>query len=77
MGNNYVKLSKDRTVQIDDIIFISEIQYGDESFYYDIIYADKNHIRLYGYGSMNEAQMDKDILEKCLNYIDIMNEDIV
>ena len=47
MEHNYIKLSN-RSVQIDDIIFISEIKYDDDIdiYYFNIIYADKNHIRL-------------------------------
>ena len=80
MENNYIKLSKDRTVQVDDIIYISEIDYdlsgtGYHPIYFDILYADKNKIRL-KYDSERIAKLDKEMLESCLNYIDIMNEEV-
>lgn len=76
MEHNYIKLSN-RSVQIDDIIFISEIKYDDDIniYYFNIIYADKNHIRLEYVGDdSKQAYMDKEMLENCLNYIDIIND---
>jgi hypothetical protein len=67
-------------VQVDDIIYISEIGYdlsgtGYNPIYFDILYADKNKIRL-KYNSEKYAKLDKQMLMKCLNYIDIMNEEV-
>ena len=76
MEHNYIKLLN-RTVQVDDIIYISEIFYDSEhnKYYFDIIYADKNHIRLEYVGDdSKQAYMDKGMLENCLNYIDIIND---
>lgn len=78
MKNNYIKLANDRTVQVDDIIYISEIGYdlsgtGYNPVYFDILYADKNRVRL-KYNSEKIAKNDKQMLMKCLDYIDIMNE---
>lgn len=76
MKHNYIKLSN-RSVQIDDIIYISEVNYNEKEFkyYFDIIYADRNHIRLEYIGDdSKQAREDKDMLEKCLNYIDIIND---
>jgi hypothetical protein len=75
MRHNYIKLSN-RSVQVDDIIFISEMIYVDErdKYHFDIIYADKNHIRLeYVGGDSKQAYTDKEMLESCLNYIDSIN----
>lgn len=75
MRHNYIKLSN-RSVQIDDIIYISEVIYNGKEYkyYFDIIYADKNHIRLeYFEDDSKQAYTDKEMLESCLNYIDIIN----
>ena len=76
MKHNYIKLSN-RSVQIDDIIYVSEVKYNEKEYkyYFDIIYADRNHIRLEYIGDdSKQAREDKDMLEKCLNYIDIIND---
>lgn len=78
MEHNYIKLSN-RSVQIDDIIYVSEVNYNEKEYkyYFDIIYADRNHIRLeyeYIVDDCKQAREDKEMLESCLNYIDIIND---
>lgn len=79
MEHNYIKLLN-RTVQVDDIIYVSEVKYNGKEYkyYFDIIYADRNHIRLeYTRDDSKQAREDKDMLEKCLNYIDVMDKECV
>jgi hypothetical protein len=82
MENNYIKLNG-RTLQIDDIIYISEVLIDAHEtspytsrivYYFDILYACKTRVRL-EYDDESLALKDKEMLEKCLNYIDIMNEE--